>query len=138
MMHNTDISKLLTTSLVAMGCDPALIGDLDAHNDIVLDFHDVPSIHLRCDGDEVRIWAALGERHDYQVVIDTHAPKMLLALTAPQAYTVGGNLMLSIQDETLQLTALLHPDYLSDSEKFGVALNAFFERIAVFNQIISD
>lgn len=135
-MQNTDISSLLTAALLEMGCDPALIAELDAHSDIVLDFHDMPSIHLLNDGESVRLWAALGERHNYRQLLETSGGRIALELTEPQAYAVGGALMLQIHDETLQATALVHPDYLSDSKVFGEALNAFFARLTAFNQII--
>jgi hypothetical protein len=136
MMRSSDISTLLTEALLGMGCDPALIGELDAHNDIVLDFTDTPSIHLFCEGERVRLWAAMGQRHDYRQVIEQHAAPLLLALTEPQSYACDGNLTMPILDETLQLAALLHPDYLVDSEKFSEALNAFFARVVVFNDIL--
>jgi hypothetical protein len=137
MMRSSDISTLLTEALLGMGCDPGLIDELDAHNDIVLDFIDAPSIHVMRDGDRVRIWAALGERHDYRQVIERHAPQLLLALTQRQDYACDGNLTMPIGDETLQLAAMVHPDYLIDSEKFSEALNAFFERVVVFHKIVS-
>jgi hypothetical protein len=137
MIQNTDISTLLTDALVAMGCDKALIANLDAHSDLVLDFHDMPSIHVLSDNDDVRVWASLGERHGYRQLIETHGAQMLLELTQPQAYAYGGSLALPIQDETLQLTAILRPEYLADSEKFGAALEEFFARVVTFNQIVS-
>jgi hypothetical protein len=136
MMQNTDMSTLLTASLVEMGCDPALIADLDAQSDIVLDFHDMPSIHLLKDGESVRLWAALGQRHDYRQLLETRGGQIALELTEPQPYAHGGALMLQINDETLQVTALVHPDYLVDSKVFGEALNAFFVQLTGFNQII--
>lgn len=136
MMPNTDMSTLLTAALTEMGCDPALIADLDAHSDIVLDFHDMPSIHLLNDGESVRIWAALGERHGYRQLLESRGAQIALLLTEPQPYAFGGGLMLQIHDETLQITALLHPDYLADSQTFGEALNTFFEGLMAFDQAI--
>jgi hypothetical protein len=136
-MQNTDISTLLTDALLAMGCDKALISNLDTHSDLVLDFHDMPSLHVLAEDNDVRIWATLGERHDYRQLIESHGAEMLLELAQPQAYAYGGGLALPIQDETLQLTAILRPDYLTNSEKFGEALEAFFARVVTFNQIVS-
>lgn len=135
-MQNTDISTLLTAALVEMGCDPGLIAELDARSDIVLDFHDMPSIHLLHDGETVRLWAALGERHNYQQLLESHGAQIALHLTEPQRYAHGGGLMLQIHDETLQITTLLHPDYLADSKILGEALNEFFECLMAFDRII--
>jgi hypothetical protein len=136
MIQNTDISTLLTDALLAMGCDKALIANLDAHSDLVLDFHDMPSIHVLSENNDVRIWASLGERHGYRQLIESHSAQMLLELAQPQDYAYGGSLALPIQDETLQLSAIVRPDYLTDSEKFGEALEAFFARVVTFNQIV--
>lgn len=135
-MQNVDISKLVTDALLVMGCDRELISDLDSHSDIVLDFHHFPSIHLMRDGDDIRLWAALGERHDYRRLIDAHAPQLLQELMPAQPCARGGSLMMSIQDETMQLSTLVHPEYLADSEKFSEALNEFFARLGVFKQIV--
>lgn len=136
MMQNTDMSTLLTAALAEMGCDKSLIAELDAQSDIVLDFHDMPSIHLLHDGESVRLWAALGDRHAYRQLLETHGAQIALHLTEPQHYAHGGALMLQIHDETLQITAMVHPDHLADSKIFGDALNAFFEQLTVFNKIV--
>lgn len=137
-MHNANMSELLTEALVAMGCDSSMIEKLDAQADIVLDFHDLPSIHLSHDTEDVCLWAVLGERHDHQRLIEMHASSLMQVLTQPQFYARGGALGMAVKDDALQLFVLVHPDYLADSERLGAALNAFFEQLMAVNQIATN
>lgn len=135
-MQHANISELLTDALIAMGCDSGMIEKLDAQADIVLDFHDLPSIHLSHDNEDVCLWAVLGERHDHQRLIDVHASRLMQTITQPQFYSRGGALGLTVKDDALQIFVLLHPDYLADSERLGEALNAFFAQLMAANQIV--
>jgi hypothetical protein len=135
-MQNTDISTLLTAALLGMGCSSELISELDAHSDIVLDFHDQPSIYLSIEGEHVRCSAALGGRHNYRQVLEMHGVPIGMEMIKDVPFAHAGSLMLRVRDETLQVTTLIHPDYLTDSTRFGEALNGYFVSVTELHAIL--
>lgn len=131
---NTDIASLLRAALQEIGCDPSLIGNIDDHSTIALDFHDRPSIYISRQNDDVWLWGRLGEHHENS--LNQQAPALLKALMQGYAFIHGEHPSLVINDGYVELKALLHVDFLSDARKFAEALGSFFECIYEFSELL--
>ncbi|AUH51338.1 type III secretion system chaperone SpaK [Chromobacterium sp. ATCC 53434] len=129
-MFALDIAQLVRSALQESGCDPSLLGELDGHSTIALDLHDLPSIHVAADGDEVWLWARLTEHGDEALA--QRAPELLNALLDGCGYARGGQLQLARADGALELKALLDPASLADGKRFSEALNGFFDSLERF------
>lgn len=131
---NTDIASLLKAALQEIGCDPSLIGDIDSHSTIALDFHDRPSIYVSRQDDDVWLWGRLGEYHESS--FDQQAPVLLKGLMQGYPFIHGEHPSLVINDGYVELKALLRIDHLEDARKFAEALSGFFECIYEFSELL--
>ncbi|WP_175743430.1 SPI-1 type III secretion system chaperone SpaK [Burkholderia ambifaria] len=130
-MYALDIVQLVRAALEESGCDPTLVGALDRHSAVVLDLHDLPSIYISAQDEDVWLWSLIGEYGD--TVVAQRGGTLLQALMDGCAFARGGQLQLAVQDGSLALKGLVHPDYLSDGRRFSAALNGFFDSLERFN-----
>ncbi|MEN3029784.1 SPI-1 type III secretion system chaperone SpaK [Chromobacterium amazonense] len=130
-MYTPDIAQLVRAALEESGCDPSLVGELDSHSTIALDLHELPSIYISILDDEVWLWSLIGDYSD--AVINQRGGELLAALMQGCGFARGGQLQLAVQDGSLALKALVHPDYLSSGNRFSEALNGFFDSLERFS-----
>lgn len=130
-MYTLDIAQLVRAALEESGCDPSLVGELDSHSTIALDLHELPSIYISTQDDEVWLWSLIGDHSD--AVIAQRGGELLQALMQGCAFARGGQLQLAEQDGSLALKALVHADYLGDGSRFSDALNGFFDALERFS-----
>lgn len=131
-MQHLDIAELVRSALEVSGCDPSLIGGIDSHSTIVLDLFALPSICISVKDDDVWLWAQLGA--DSMMVLQQRAYEILMTIMEGCQFVRGGQLLLGEQNGELTLKALVHPDFLSDGEKFSNALNGFYNYLEVFSR----
>lgn len=131
-MYIPDISSLVQDALKHCGCDPSLIGELDSHSTIELDLHDMPSIYITLQNDEVLFWSRLAEYNE--VALNQRAGDILSALIRGCSYARGGQLQLVEAGGFLELKVMVHPDHLIDGEHFAEALNGYFEDLEQFSE----
>ncbi|OXJ22558.1 type III secretion system chaperone SpaK [Burkholderia sp. HI2714] len=133
-MYSLEIAQLARTALEVSGCDPTLIGALDNHSTIVLDLHDLPSIYISVQDEDVWLWSLIGEHGD--AMIAQRGGALLQALMDNCAFARGGQLQLVVQDGSLALKGLVHPNYLGDGLRFSEALNGFFASLQHFSGLL--
>ncbi|MBP4049421.1 SPI-1 type III secretion system chaperone SpaK [Chromobacterium violaceum] len=126
-MFKQDIAQLVRSALQESGCDPSLLGALDNHSTIALDLHDLPSIHVAAQDDDVWLWATLTEHGDAAVA--QRAPELLALLMQDCGYAQGGRLQLALNEGALELRALVRSDRLEDGRAFSDALHGFFDSL---------
>ncbi|KVT72950.1 SPI-1 type III secretion system chaperone SpaK [Burkholderia ubonensis] len=129
-MYALDIVQLVRAALEESGCDPTLVGALDSHSTILLDLRDLPSIHISAQDEDVWLWSLIAEHGD--AVVAQCGGTLLHALMDGCAFARGGQLQLVVQDGSLALKGLVHPDYLGDGRRFSEALNGFFNSLERF------
>ncbi|KVP30314.1 SPI-1 type III secretion system chaperone SpaK [Burkholderia ubonensis] len=130
-MYAPDIAQLVRAALEESGCAPTLVGALDNHSTIVLDLHDLPSIYVSAQDEDVWLWSLIGEHGD--AVVAQRGGTLLQALMDGCAFARGGQLQLAVQDGSLALKGLVHPDYLGSGRRFSEALNGFFDSLVRFS-----
>ncbi|KVP68627.1 SPI-1 type III secretion system chaperone SpaK [Burkholderia ubonensis] len=133
-MYTLEIAHLARAALEASGCDPTLVGALDSHSTIALDLHDLPSIYISAQDEDVWLWSLIGEHGD--AMIAQRGGTLLQALMDSCAFARGGQLQLAVQDDSLALKGLVHPDYLGDGPRFSEALNGFFASLERFSRLL--
>ncbi|AXE31998.1 type III secretion system chaperone SpaK [Chromobacterium phragmitis] len=129
-----DIAQLVRSALQESGCDPSLLGALDNHSTIALDLHDLPSIHVAAQDDDVWLWARLTEHGDAAAA--QRAPELLAALLQDCGYARGGKLQLALNEGALELRALVRPALLEDGRAFSEALQGFFDSLERFCETV--
>lgn len=133
--YNHDLAQLVRDALTASGCSDSLIGNLDGHSTIALDFKDLPSIYITANDDGVWVWSRIAEFN--QAAIDSRAPAILQHLMEGAAYMATGHPMLTEGEGYLEYKALVKEEWLADSSRFSEVLNAFFDRVEVMNEIVN-
>lgn len=136
MMVGKDIAELVQEALLEIGCDPTLLGKIDSHSTIALDFHDRPSIFVSQKEDEVWLWARLTEHH--ADAFDQLSPALLKGLMKGYAFIRAEHPSLVVNEGYVELKALIHEGYLNEGARFAEALNGFFECTESFSQIINE
>lgn len=126
-MRCLDIADLVKSALVEVGCDPSLIGTLDGHSTIVLDFHDLPSIYITAMDEGVWIWSRIVDYHE--AVLNNRAANILRELMKPSDYILNGFSSLCEGERELEFKVLVKEHYLSEGRLFAKALNGFFDRV---------
>ncbi|MDY7578366.1 hypothetical protein RGU70_08530 [Herbaspirillum sp. RTI4] len=133
-MMNPSLNTLVRDALISLDCDSSLIGDFDSHSTINLDFDNMSSISISEIGGFVWMWSELCDDDDHllkQVSFD------LLALTCePCAFMLAEHPVLYRHDGKLKVKAVVHPDYLEDSEMFAEALDGFFGKLTMLYETV--
>lgn len=133
---NIDLPSLVNQALLALGCDPALIADLDGHSTITLDFDQMPSLLIARMDDQVWLWSRVAEYSE--PVLAHKASDILLELMRSDDSLLGGHPSLCEGDGYLELRAILAPAALESGERFGEALSLFFERLSNMTKLIAQ
>ncbi|GGY24008.1 InvB/SpaK family type III secretion system chaperone [Paludibacterium paludis] len=133
--HNLDIARLVRDALTESGCSESLIGDLDGHSTIALDFKDIPSLFVTANEDGIWIWSRIAEYNP--AAIDNRAAAILQHLMSGSAFMVAGHPVLTVGEGYLEYKALVKEEWLSDSQRFSEVLNGFFERIEAMDEIVN-
>lgn len=121
-----DIAVLVRDALIECGCASDVIGPLDGHSTISMDFHNRLSMHIASSDSDILIWARLPlEAADASD--DRHAAALLRGLLQPLTWARGKHAMLRQDEDSLDLMALIHPDYLQDGKQLSLAITGFFE-----------
>lgn len=129
-MVEMDLAVLVEGALLEMGCDSSLLGKIDSHSTIALDFNGRPSIYVSEKDGDIWLWSRIFEHHDE--AFDQLAPKLLKELMHGYEFIRGEHLALVINDGYFELKALVHSNCLVDGKSFAQALNGFFECIGSF------
>jgi type III secretion system chaperone len=124
-MH-VDVVALLEDGLRSVGRESLLSPGLEAHSTIALDFADTASIMIDQIDGQVWLSAALDvteqrwESAAVAVLACVSEQSEFIASRAPAVFKRSG---------AVDLYALVHPDYLTDSATFMRALEGFQDRV---------
>jgi len=129
-----DLPKLVNEALQSLGCDPALIAELDGHSTITLDFDQLPSLLIAQMDEQIWLWSRIAEYSE--AVVAHKASEILPELMRSDDSILGGHPSLCEGEGYLELRAILAPNYLESGERFGEALSFFFERLSAMTQLI--
>lgn len=121
---NIDIVSLVRVALVESGCEESLLGDLDAHSTISLDFEKTPSLLISMVDDHVWIWSRICEAHE--TILHHSASVILEKIMTGCQFSMTGQLQVTKNDGYLELRGMVHPSYLESSQRFADALDEFF------------
>ncbi|WP_435954182.1 SPI-1 type III secretion system chaperone SpaK [Dryocola sp. BD626] len=130
MYKNQDITALLTAALQEAGYHEADLGPLDEQGYIELKLQDMPSINISVENGDVCVWSHLNEYSESYV--NYRGAELLLAMLEGCQGVRGGQLYLTRRGESLALTALVHPDFLSHGRSFAQVLDGFFNEFKRF------
>ncbi len=129
-----DISKLVEDALLHSGCDRKMIGGLDGHSTIALDFHWSPTIYVSARNDDIWLWCRLTEYHEGN--FNAYAAALIKEQMKKLAFLRGDHLNLNENEGHLELNGLIHGDYIENGVEFAKALEGFLERADVFREIV--
>ncbi|KML40104.1 hypothetical protein VL15_38245 [Burkholderia cepacia] len=130
-----NLPQLVRDALNVMGCDPSLIGEMDAHAPIAFEFRDRPQFFLGDLNKGVWLWCPIAEYRPS--VIKSAAADLIELMFEPVDFTVNGYLMLvRDEDEQLVVQALLCHEVMESPELMAGALNTFFERVESFSKAL--
>jgi hypothetical protein len=135
-MMNIDLPVLVNQALLSLGCDPALISNLDGHSTITLDFDQQPSLMIVSKDDQVWVWSRVAEFSDAVLAYKAH--EILQELMRSDDTILGGHPSLCEGEGYLELRALLAPGALENAERMGEALSLFFERMTRMSTLIAQ
>lgn len=133
-MVEMDLAALVESALLEMGCDSSLLGKIDSHSTIALDFNGRPSIYVSEKEGDIWLWSKIYEYHDE--AFDQLAPKLLKELMQGYEFIRGEHPALVTNEGYFELKALVHTHCLVDGKNFAQALNGFFECVGNFLETI--
>ncbi|MEB0140393.1 MULTISPECIES: hypothetical protein [unclassified Undibacterium] len=133
-MQYIDIATLVKDALLSGGCAADMIGDLDSHSTIALDFNWSPTIYVGRRDDDIWLWSRLCEYHENSV--DLHAASLLKEMMKKLSWVRNDHLCFNEDQGYLELRGLVALSALEDGEKFREALEGFLERADTFRALL--
>ncbi|WP_410012235.1 SPI-1 type III secretion system chaperone SpaK [Sodalis sp. C49] len=122
-----DIAALVREALLGNGCDPKLLANFDSHSTIALDFHDLPSIYISSQDEDIWFWSRIAEYDE--AALQKCGYSLLKEHMEGEAFIRSQQFQFAQNEGYLEFKALLHPDSLQSAENFSKALEGYFERL---------
>ncbi len=135
-MYQNNISEFIKDALIHAHCPSHLIKELDNHSSIQIDLHDCPSIYISVDEDHILLWSNLGLFNEN--VVRSLAPDLLMELMAGFPHSRYSQLSLREFEGKLQIYTDVSLECLNDHKVMAVALNAFYESLENFMNILKS
>ncbi len=129
-MYQIELVKILKEALDYLGCDPSIISDIDHHSTIELAFDSSPMLLISRVDDNIVLWSQIAPVNPG--VLIHSASNIIEYLVAEYAWAANAQLNLVAGPEWYELRVILNPDFMESGEKFGIALESFFEIIQGF------
>lgn len=133
-MDTSKIVNTLKNALEIMGCDSALISDIDHHSTIELSFNDRSSILFSTTEDVVILWCILA-KYNNQALLNG-AAQLIEPLVKNHEWIATGQLQLLENDGDLVLRAILSNDVIEQGDLLADALGHFFDYSETFTQVL--
>ncbi|PUA19953.1 type III secretion system chaperone SpaK [Glaciimonas sp. PCH181] len=133
-MLQLDISQLVQDALIHTGCEKNLIGPLDSHSTIALDFHWSPTIYVSRRDDDIWLWCRLTEYHEGN--LGSYATALIKEQMKKLPFLRSDHLNLNENEGHLELSGLIHPGFIENGVEFSKALEGFLERADAFREIV--
>ncbi|WP_410751976.1 hypothetical protein [Citrobacter sp. U14242] len=133
-MDTSKIVNTLKNALEIMGCDSALISDIDHHSTIELSFNDRSSILCSTTEDVVMLWCILA-KYNSQALLNG-AAQLIEPLVKNHEWIATGQLQLLENDGDLVLRAILGNDVIEQGDLLADALGQFFDYSETFTQVL--
>lgn len=130
-----NIADLVKNALIDVGCNSSMIGNLDGHSTIALDFRDLPSIYITSSEEGVWVWSRLAECNES--LLRHRAYELLNVLMTPFDFSLNGFPCLAKGEGYLEFKALIKEDSLLDRSRFTNALISFFGRVDSLNEMVN-
>lgn len=133
-MYQIELVKILKEALDYLGCDPAIVSDIDHHSTIELTFESSPTLLISFIDENVVMWTQLVPVNPNLLI--QCAPQIIEPLVTEYEWAANAQLHLVAGDEWYELRAILNPDFMENGEKFGMALESFFELMQGFYKVL--
>lgn len=133
---NVDVVQLVKESLEKMGCGSAISGELEQNSSICIAFQSLPSMYVERDDEHVTLWSRLdyeGESQLARAAVDLLNYRMS---TASDVFAGRQPILLMVEDVP-HLYGRIEEAYLSDSDMFIQALEAFYEDLCAISEILA-
>ncbi|MBT2339715.1 MULTISPECIES: Invasion protein B family [Pseudomonas] len=128
-----DIASLLRESLRHSGCLDSQIGHFDSHSTIEMKMKNLPDINVAVVGDDVWIWAMVGDAGPS--AINHCAFDLMQFLLGGNPFSRTGQLHLCDVEGRLELRLMASAYALGDAEHFAQALDSFVHAIECLLEI---
>lgn len=129
-----DIVKLVRDALLHSGVDEAILSDFDGHSTIALDFENYPSLLISNVDGQIWIWSQLSE--NTPGLLQHKSAQIQEKIMEGCHFAMTGQLQIAINNDTIELKGLVHPDYLTDGARFADAMDEFFQLQDAFLGVI--
>ena len=129
-----DVAQLVKDALIHSGCEQALIGEIDEHSTIALDFKWSPTIYVSRRDDDIWLWCRLIDYHDGN--LNTYAAALIREQMKKLSFIRNDHLNLNENEGYLELSGLIHPNYIENGVEFAKALEGFLDRADTFSEIV--
>ncbi|POT59506.1 hypothetical protein C3432_01930 [Citrobacter amalonaticus] len=133
-MYQVELVKILKEALDYLGCDPSIIADIDHHSTIELTFDSSPTLLISFVDDNVILWSQLAPVNPDVLV--ACAPRIIESLVAEYQWAANGQLHLVAGAEWYELRAIVNPEFMENGERFGIALESFFEIMKGYYEVL--
>lgn len=133
-MYQIDLVKILKEALDYLGCDPSIISDIDHHSTIELTFDSSPTLLISFVENNVVMWSQLVPVNTDLLLL--RASEIIEPLVAEYEWAANTQLQLVAGSEYYELRAILNPDFMHSGEKFGTALESFFDLMNEFYEAL--
>lgn len=133
-MHQVDLVKILKEALDYLGCDPSILSDIDHHSTIELTFDDSPRLLISFIDGNVILWCQLVPVNPNLLI--QCASQIIEPLVAEYSWASTAQLQLIAGPEWYELRTVVDPAYMESGEKFGIALESFFEIMQQFYRVM--
>lgn len=133
-MGQIDLVKILKEALDYLGCQPSIISNIDHHSTIELTFEASPALLISFVDENVVLWSQLVPVNP-NVLIQC-APNIIEPLIAEYEWAINSHLSLVAGNEAYELRAIINPEFLQSGERFGIALESFFEVMQGFYKVL--
>ena len=133
-MYQIELVKILKEALDYLGCDPSIISDIDHHSTIELTFDASPTLLISFVDDNVVLWCQLVPVNPDLLI--QRASEIIEPLIAEYEWVANAQLQLVAGAEWYELRAILDPQFMENGEKFGIALESFFESMNGFYKVL--
>lgn len=129
-----DIVTLVRDALLHSGVDESILSDFDGHSTIALDFENYPSLLISNVDGQIWIWSQLSE--NTPGLLQHKSAQIQEKIMEGCHFARTGQLQIAINNDTIELKGLVHPDYLTDGTRFADAMDEFFQLQEAFLGVI--
>ncbi|MGL9751684.1 MAG: SPI-1 type III secretion system chaperone SpaK [Symbiopectobacterium sp.] len=116
------------------GVYESIHSDFNGHSTITLDFENYPSLLISNVDGQIWIWSQLSE--NTPGLLQHKSAQIQEKIMEGCHFAMTGQLQIAINNDTIELKGLVHPDYLTDSASFADAMDEFFQLQEAFLEVI--